>query len=473
MIAALALAALLAPSSPQNTGDDWTRFRGPNGLGVNDSVPLPGNLDPSAATWRVEVPRGFSSPVVRGGRIFLTGHADERLFTLALDLDSGAELWRREAPRAREEHFDERNDPASPSAAVDAERVVVFFPEYGLLAYDHDGQELWRTPLGPFNNIYGMGASPILVDGTVILACDQSRGSYVAAFSGASGEELWRSPRPWAKSGHCTPVVHRPGSGAAQVLLPGSFYLDAYDVTTGARVWWVSGLCPEMKSVPVLHEGVVYINGYASPLNQPGNQVEVPEFAAVIADRDADDDGAISAEEMIEGRVRGYFPFLDLDESGTLDGEEWQYLRDSMASLNGMLAIRVGGEGDRTQANTVWAYRRSVPQLPSPLIYRDVLYMLNDQGGLLTTFEPLTGEVLQRGRVAGFADAVYAAPVAGGGQVILASESGLVAVLPAGGSLEPKAVFELGESIYATPALVGGTVLLRSTEALYAFRDDD
>lgn len=467
MIASLALVALLVPPA---SSDGWTRFRGPNGLGVEDSAPLPRDLDPAAATWRVEVPRGHSSPVVMGDTVYLTGHAGERLFTLALDLETGLERWRREAPRAREEHFDERNDRASPTAAVDASRVVVFFPEYGLLAYDHGGQERWRTPLGPFTNIYGMGASPILVDGTVVLACDQSRGSFVAAFAGETGEELWRTPRPYAKSGHCTPVVHRPDAGAAQVILPGSFYLDAYDVTTGARVWWVSGLCSEMKSVPVLHEGVVYINGYASPLNQPGNQVEVPAFADVVAERDADGDGAISAEEMIEGKVRAYFPYIDLDESGALDADEWRYLRDSMAALNGMLAIRVGGTGDRTEANTVWAYRRSVPQLPSPLIYRDVLYMLNDQGGLLTTFTPGTGDVRSRGRVAGFADAVYAAPVAGDGQVILAGESGLVAVLPAGGGVDPTAVFEFAESIYATPALARGTVLVRTTEALYAFR---
>ena len=57
-----------------------------------------------------------------------------------------------------------------------------FFPDYGLLAYDANGKELWRKPLGPFNNIYGMGASPIIVDDVVVLNCDQSIGSFIAAF---------------------------------------------------------------------------------------------------------------------------------------------------------------------------------------------------------------------------------------------------------------------------------------------------
>ena len=72
---------------------------------------------------------------------------------------------------------------------MDAERVVAFFGDYGLVAYDHDGRELWRRPLGPFDNVYGMGASPVLAGGLVVLACDQSLGSFVAAFDAKTGDE--------------------------------------------------------------------------------------------------------------------------------------------------------------------------------------------------------------------------------------------------------------------------------------------
>ena len=58
-----------------------------------------------------------------------------------------------------------------------------------------------------------MGASPILAEGLVLLSCDQSRGSFVAAFDAKSGRERWRTPRPEALSGHATPVVlARPGA---------------------------------------------------------------------------------------------------------------------------------------------------------------------------------------------------------------------------------------------------------------------
>ena len=76
---------------------------------------------------------------------------------------------------------DKRNNPASPSPAVEENGVYVFFPDYGLIAYDASGRELWKMPLGPFNNIYGMGASPVIVGDLLVLACDQSLGSYLMA----------------------------------------------------------------------------------------------------------------------------------------------------------------------------------------------------------------------------------------------------------------------------------------------------
>ena len=116
--------------------------------------------------------------------------------------------------------------------------------------------------------------------------------------------------------------------------------------------------------------------------------------------------------------------------------------------------------------------RRPVPQLPSPLVYEDVLYMLNDSGGLLVTFRPATGEVIEKGRLEDAVDTYYASPVAGDGKVYLVSEHGTVVVLPSGGGLEPLSVTDLGENVYATPALAEGRVYLRTVDALYCFGDD-
>jgi len=177
-----ALAVTIAAASPDAPGE-WARFRGPNGSGVAEVSRLPVEFGPSRnLIWKTDLPTGYSSPIISGNRIFLTGLRDGRLVSFAVDRASGKVLWERAAPRSRQEKLDSRNHPASPSAATDGERVFFFFADYGLLAYDVSGKELWRRPLGPFNNIYGMGASPIVVDDVVVLTCDQSIGSFIAAF---------------------------------------------------------------------------------------------------------------------------------------------------------------------------------------------------------------------------------------------------------------------------------------------------
>lgn len=450
--------------------DDWSRFRGPNGSGVVAVEGLPETLDPEGnVLWRTELPPGHSSPILSGDHVYLTTLDGDELATVAVDRSTGEVLWRQPAPRPRIEKLDGRNNAASPSPVADDAGVVVFFPEFGLLAYDATGEEVWALPLEPFDNVYGMGASPILVGDLVVLACDQQTGSYLLAVDRATGDERWRAARPEAKSSHCTPIVVPGKDGASELILPGSFFLDAYDPATGKKNWFASGLCFEMKSVPVVADGLVFVNGYGSPMNQPGNQITVEPFEAVLETNDADGDGKLSEAEMPATRAASWFGFVDLDADGALDARDWDYLARALASQNGMLAYRLGGSGDVTDEALVWDYRRSVPQLPSPLVYEDVLYMLNDSGGILVTFQPATGEVLEKGRLEDAVDTYYASPVAGDGKIYLVSEHGTVVVLPAGGSLEPLSVTQLGENVYATPALAEGRVYLRTVSALYCF----
>jgi outer membrane protein assembly factor BamB len=464
------LTLLLAASIASGQTSSWDRFRGPNGTGLaagDDAYPV--KIGPGQGErWSRPFPAGMSSPSLSPTRLFLTGLEDDKLMTYAVDRASGETVWKREAPRPRRTKLHGKNHPAAASAAVDGDTVVVFFDEYGLLAYDHDGEQRWSLPLGPFDNIYGMAASPILVDGTVVLACDQQTGSFVLAVDAKSGEQRWRVPRPRAISGHCTPVVARPKGGQVQVVLPGSFLLDAYDLATGARVWWVEGLPSEMKSVPVILGDRLWIHGYASPLNDRGNQIELAPFAQVIAEHDRDGDGAISATEMPNRAAAAYFEWLDASRDGTLDAEEWATTRTMFAAVNSALALQLGGTGDLT-SQVLWRQYRGIPQLPSPLIVDGTYYLLADAGGLLTTLSATTGERTGRTRLELAGDNYFTSPVAGGGHVYLLSESGVLTVLAAGESLEPVHTAEFEQPCYATPTLDGGQIWLRTMERLYCF----
>ena len=118
---------LVAVLSLTLTGSEWSRFRGPNGTGVDVSEKtLPLRFGPEEnLVWKTELPPGHSSPILSTDRIFLTAFEEDRLYTYCLDRGTGKVLWRREAPRARLTEIDARNNSASPSPAVDELGVYV------------------------------------------------------------------------------------------------------------------------------------------------------------------------------------------------------------------------------------------------------------------------------------------------------------------------------------------------------------
>jgi outer membrane protein assembly factor BamB len=333
------------------------------------------------------------------------------------------------------------------------------------------GNEIWQHPLGPFNNVYGMGNSPVLAGKVLVLVVDQNTDSYIIALDKSSGEVAWKKDRPEAKSGHSTPILYQPVTGDLQVLVPGSFRLTAYSAANGEELWWVEGLSFEMKSTPVIWNDILFINGYASPMNQPENVVILPDFAKALEDFDSNGSNDFSREELPREPAYQMFDFVDLNADGVLDKSEWGFFKSAMASVNGMIAIRLGGKGDMTEQNTVWTYHERIPQLPSPLVYKDVLYMIDDRG-FITTFKPETGEIIEKGRLKDGGNSFYSSPVGSDGKVYFISRDGKITVLPSGGSIDPLAQSELGEMCFGTPAISNGRIYLRTNETLYCFGEE-
>ena len=461
--------ALAFGSIPPDVSDGaWSRFRGPNGSGVVETGALPADFGPERnVVWKTAVPPGHSSPIVARDRILITALDNDTLVTLSLDRTTGRVVWRREAPRPRTLKVDKRNHPASPSPATDGDNVFVFFQDFGVLAYDRDGNERWRVPLGPFDNAYGMGASPVVADDAVVLVCDQSNGSFMIALDRTTGRVRWKVDRPEAHTGHSTPIVHKPPDGPPQLLVPGSFYLTAYSLESGARLWWVSGLAFEMKATPVVQGGLLYIHGTSTSNFQDSFANQIPPFEALSAS-DKDGDGRFSRDEIPDELARRWMTLMDLNADGFLDAREWEYFRTARASKGGLWAFTLGGRGDMTATNARWHYDRSIPQLPSPLIYRGTLYIVND-AGIVTTLDPATGAVRAQGRLKGALDNFWASPIASDGKIFVVSDSCKIAVLDAGGGLDPLAVNDLNDQCSATPAIADGRIYVRTRTTLYAF----
>ena len=107
-------------------------------------------------------------------------------------------------------------------------------------------------------------------------------------------------------------------------------------------------------------------------------------------------------------------------------------------------------------------------EIPAPLLYQGVFYLVKD-GGIITTLDAATGQLLKQGRAEKALGEYYASPIAADGKVYLASTEGKVTVLKAGREWEVLGVNDLGEEIHATPALTGGRIYLRTRAAVYSF----
>ncbi len=466
------------------TGEDWSRFRGPNGTGISTATNLPVEFAPDKnVLWKTPLPPGHSSPVLSRTRIYVTAHTPTtakdkttyQLFVIALDRQTGKELWRREIPRTHKGRLENVNGPASASPVTDGENCYAFFQDYGLIAFDANGKEKWRMPLGPFNIFYGYGASPMLVDDKIIVPVDQDLGSFLLAVDKNSGKVKWKTDRPEVISGYSTPTIYQPKTGPKQLLIPEAFQLSAYSVADGKRVWWVRGLACEMKSVISYDNEYAYINGWGFPLNQPGRQIATIPFAEGLKRYDKNNDGfvgrdEISGDDPISKVLNPNYGFdaFDMNRDLKLDTKDWDVFRAMMASENGLLAIKLGGQGDMTEKAIRWKYQRPVPQVPSTLLYQGALFMVNDSG-ILISFDPATGNVIKQGRLKGAIDKYFASPVGADGKVYLISQDGTVSVVKAVGEWDVLSVNALGDEVFATPAIDNGKLYIRTKNTLYCF----
>ncbi len=462
---------------------DWPMFRGVNGSGVATVSKAPTEFGPARnVVWKTDLPFGHSSPVITGDLIFLTGaEGGERvdagrgdkvvdqggkLFTLCLDRKTGRILWRRQAPRPRIERYQKVNSPASPSAATDGTNVFVFFADYGIISYTKDGDERWSTPVGPFNNVNGHGSSPIVFGDLVILVCDQDAGSFLLALDKKTGRERWRVDRSEVTRSYVTPVIFTPKNGPAELIVPGAYQVTSYNAVTGEKLWWVRGFSWQPKSVAVIDGDTIFVHGYEGG-GEAETPTETPTWAEALALYDANKDGKIIQDE-IDPKLQKSFYLLDLDSKGHLNTRDWEFYRARRAARNTLLAIQPNGRGDISATAVRWRMQKFLPNVPSPLIYQGVLYLVKD-GGIFTSLDPKTGTILKQGRLTGALDTYYSSPVAAAGKLYLFSQNGTATVLRAGAQWETLTTVEMDEPIFATPAFVDNKMYLRTRGALYCF----
>lgn len=471
----------LALSLLSNSGEapQWGSFRGNNGAGTCTATKLPGALDPDGnLQWRVEVPVGYSSPVIAGKSLVLTGvdgkpqggTVSGKLVTLCLDPASGEERWRHafdfSGPRPG------GNSSAAPSPATDGEVVVALFHHFGLVGLDMAGKELWKQPIGPFNIPHGMATSPLIHGDLVLLQVDQDRDAYLVAYDKRTGKERWKIERPGVSHSYATPAIYQPEGGPAQIVVSGSFQVAGYELTKGEKLWFMDGSAWQSKSIPVFAGKRCIVNAFMPSLSE----MQFPSFSGTFEEtlvaKDANGDEKIGKDEYGDQTLHQLWFIFDQDSDDLLDQKEWDYALASNDATGGLFALDLGGKGDVTKTGVAWKSedRRTLSDVTSPVIVGDTLFIIGE-GGILSALDVATGKVEKQERV-GQPAQYYASPVAGDGKLYLASQDGILTVVTAERDFKELATHTLEEEqVWATPAIAGRAVYVRSVGALYCFED--
>jgi outer membrane protein assembly factor BamB len=318
---------------------DWPQFRGPDGQGHSAERALPIDWSESKnVTWKAAVPgRGWSSPVVAGGRVWLTtatvAGRDTSLRLVGYDIATGQQARDVEVFRLRNlDLLNAKNSHASPTPVIEGDRIYVHFGAEGTAALSTTGEILWKAR-HRYESQHGNGGSPLLYGDLLILNCDGFDSSFVVALDKHTGRTRWKRFRhqPWSQA-YSTPLAIRVGD-RDQIVSVGAFKTFAYEPESGKEIWRVS--YPDGFSNvprPVFGHGLVFITtGFQQPA---------------------------------------------------------------------IVAVRPDGKGDVTRTHVAWTLSRGAPHTPSPLLVGNELYVVND-GGIASCIDARTGAVHWQQRLGG------------------------------------------------------------------------
>lgn len=446
----------------------WPQFRGPNGSGQSTGTHLPDSFGPNEnLLWKIAAPKGLSSPVVWGERIFLTAFEDSKLYTLCYDINTGKELWRKQAPAKDIEAYHlAEGSPAASSAAVNGEQVVVYFGSCGLICYDNDGNDLWSVPMpvAKTNNDFGTGVSPIIADGLVILQRDLSENSAIFAFDVKTGKQVWKRDRPHAVTAFSTPTVWKPKGAEAQVVVIGALMLQSYRLTDGEELWTIRKMATVPCTTPILCNDLLIQASWA-----PGVDSALPAYEDLLKSGDDNKDERLSKQESAATFIKDFFDSNDPNKDGFIDRAEWDATLKFMGSgVNRMIAVKPGAHGDATDTHVVWERTKGLPYVSTALAHNDRIYLIKD-GGLISCFNAKTGEPYYEQKRLKATGSYYASPVASENRVYLLSLNGELTTIEAGNELKQISTVSLGERASVTPAIVGNRMIVRTDTQLWAF----
>lgn len=417
----------------------WPAFRGANRNGIGDGAEPPVEWDLESGkgvAWSIDLPGlGNSSPVVWGDRIYittavaeggntplrtgLTGSGEEveestehRWLVLAFDKTTGNKAWETEVGHGvplTKRHF--KATQANSTPATDGEHVVVVFPTAGLACLGVDGKLHWKHELGGLNAggfndpgmEWGFAASPIIYKDRVLLQVDVHGESYLGAWDLKSGKQLWKTPRPDVAPSWATPAIWSTPNGDEIVV--NASVIKGYDPSDGRELWSLGPTSIQVVASPIFGSDNLYVSSGYPPAR--------PIYA-------------------VKPGIRGEHHIESDEDAGPL----------------------------------AWYHERGGAYMPTPLLYRELLYVVHHNARIVA-HDARTGDRVYQARFSA-GGTCTASPVLANSRMYQGTEEGTMYVLEAGPEFKELAVHDFNEPLMATPAISEGVLFVRTPSKLIA-----
>jgi len=394
--------------------DNWPQFRGPSAQGVSSEKNPPTSWSTTEnIAWRTEIPgESWSSPIIWNNHVFLTTTTDsgESCRVLAINRKTGAILWNKEVFKQVPRRKEGRNSYATPTPATDGKRVYTCFGDGSFAALDFSGAIVWTNRDYKFYSQHGLGTSPILHDGILIMGRDGSSDgenkklgwqtpwdqSFVVALDTKTGQERWKSKRGLSRISHGAPIVWKDTNGRSQIVTEAGDVVQGFDAKSGTRLWSSEVLGEGKVPSPVIADGLVFTSG------------------------------GWGGKETIK-------------------------------------AFKLGPQGDLKESNLAWEQRKGMPKVPSMVYVKPHLFAITD-GGIATCMKAASGEIVWQERVGGN---FSASPIAANGRIYFVGDNGDTTLIEAGPTFKILAKNSLNEKLQASPALAHNQLFIRTEKHLF------
>ncbi len=411
----------------------WNQFRGPNGDGSAATPRCPVEFDETQnVRWKVPIhDKGFSSPVIWENQVWVTTAREDgsELFAVCVDLESGALLHDIKVfdVASPQSEYADLNSHASPTPVIEAGRIYVHYGTYGTACIDTStGEKLWERRDLNCDHRVRPASSPILDSDALFLTFDGVDVQFIAALDKHTGDTLW--------------LQHRQIDSDFEAVL---------------RTKGVTDTESTKKEKPNDNR-----KSYATPtlITHQGRRQLVSPAAEVTLSYDPE-----TGAELWRVRHEGWGWNV---ACRPIYAQNRVYLTTGVEKL--LMAIDPSGTGDVTETHVVWRRRSGVPEIPSPLIIGDLMFMVTE-GGVVSCVEAASGDLVWKDRIGG---RHWASPLYAAGNIYFFSMEGRVSVISAARTFTPLARNEFPDGFIASGAVAGNVLILRSLTHLYCIDED-